>query len=126
MRLLLVLIVFISVELLLASWIFEILRSLFGSEIATAGSSRARSRAWPIWKGIVERSVVFFGLLSGFPHVLTVFGALKIGTRLKVDDKVSNDYFLLGNLCSIGLALFEVAAVRHGLDPMLAATAWLP
>ena len=58
-------------------------------------------------KGILERALLFTGLLFGFPQVLIAFGALKIGTRLGTDQqsKISNDYFLVGNLISIFLAL---------------------
>jgi hypothetical protein len=58
-------------------------------------------------KGILERAVLYVGLLNGFPQILIAFGALKIGTRLHEDkqSKISNNYFLVGNLISLLLAM---------------------
>lgn len=64
------------------------------------GSSR------PMWNGIIERGFIYLCLLTQVYHGLTLFGALKIGTRIKDDEnKVSNDYFLIGNMISVGLVL---------------------
>jgi len=60
-------------------------------------------------KGLLERTLLTVALLSGFPHVLTLFGALKLGTRLKrkdTEDSASdeakyNDYYLIGNFISV-------------------------
>lgn len=57
-------------------------------------------------KGLLERAFLFLSLVNGFPHALTVFGALKIATRLRdKDDRITNDYFLIGNLISLMLAI---------------------
>jgi len=58
-------------------------------------------------KGILERAVMFTGLLHGFPQILIAFGALKLGTRLheEKESEISNSYFLVGNLVSILLAM---------------------
>lgn len=62
-----------------------------------------------VLKGILERIFLIVGLVAGYPHVITAFGALKIGTRIKQDEnKVSNDYFLIGNLISILSAIIVV------------------
>ena len=68
----------------------------------------------PIIKGILERVLLFTGLLFGFPQVLIAFGALKIGTRLVTEqqNKISNDYFLVGNMVSILLALVYTIIVK--------------
>ncbi len=64
-----------------------------------------------VLKGILERLVIIIGLIAGYPQTIVAFGALKIGTRIKGDiDKVSNDYFLVGNLISI-LAAVSYAAI---------------
>ena len=65
------------------------------------------ARKASVGKGIIERAVLYIGLLYGFPHILIAFGALKIGTRLHEDkkNKISNTYFLVGNLISILLAM---------------------
>ena len=60
-----------------------------------------------IFKGILERGFLFFGLLLGVDVILILFGALKIGTRLHEDkkSKISNDLFLVGNILSVLLAI---------------------
>lgn len=52
------------------------------------------------FKGSLERFLIFFGLILDFPQVIILFGALKIGTRFEKNDKVQNDYFLIGNFSS--------------------------
>lgn len=60
----------------------------------------------PMWNGIIERIFLYLCMLTQVYHGLILFGALKIGTRIKVDDnKVSNDYFLIGNMISVSMVL---------------------
>lgn len=67
-------------------------------------------------RGVLERTVISIGLMAGYPHVLTFFGALKIATGLsqRNQDKSapghvwSMNYFLTGNLVSALLAIFYV------------------
>ena len=71
-------------------------------------------RAWDplsIFKGIIERLVLFTALIHSYPQMLIAFGAMKLGTRLhdEQDARISNTYFLVGNLLSIFLAM--VAAI---------------
>jgi len=54
-----------------------------------------------ILKGFVERAFVLTILWFNLASALTLLGALKIATRIKDEDKVSNDFFLLGNLISV-------------------------
>jgi hypothetical protein len=56
-------------------------------------------------KGILERLFIIVGLLTSYPQVIIAFGALKIGTRFQKNNKVSNDYFLIGNFISLLIAL---------------------
>ena len=64
-----------------------------------------------VLKGLLERLFLIVGMLNGYPHVIIAFGALKIGTRIKDEaDKVSNDYFLVGNLISILASIIYVSA----------------
>lgn len=71
-------------------------------------------------KGVLERLVISVGLLSGFVHVLTFFGALKIATGLNAramdkDDPGhgwSMDYFLIGNLVSALFAILTVLIIQ--------------
>lgn len=58
-----------------------------------------------LFKGVLERILIYVGLLSSFPQVLIVLGALKVATRIKYEDHISNDYFLIGNLLSITIAI---------------------
>lgn len=58
-----------------------------------------------VFKGVFERIVLSIGLILSFPTILIVFGTLKIATRFK-DEEMKNDYFLIGNVSSILLALF--------------------
>ena len=67
------------------------------------------------FKGILERLVLFIGLINGFATVLVVFGALKLGTRLH-DEKgpnhgPTNDYFIVGNFLSLLVAMVDTAIV---------------
>lgn len=54
-----------------------------------------------ILKGLIERAFVLITLWFNLASALTLLGALKIATRIKDEDKVSNDFFLLGNLISV-------------------------
>jgi hypothetical protein len=60
-------------------------------------------------KGIMERFAVLLGLAANIPTIIVFFGALKLGTRLKEqqESKISNDYFLIGNIISITIAIAE-------------------
>jgi uncharacterized membrane protein YoaK (UPF0700 family) len=62
-----------------------------------------------VTKGIIERLLLCLGFISNIPTVVVFFGAIKLGTRLtdKVKEKISNDYFLIGNLVSGTLAILE-------------------
>lgn len=66
-------------------------------------------------KGVLERLVLYAGLLMGFPHVLTLFAAVKLANRV-TDESPDHDemknYFLVGNLVSVLMALFAVFLVR--------------
>lgn len=59
-----------------------------------------------VLKGVLERFFVVVTLWFGLTHALTLLGALKIATRIKdTEDKVSNDFFLIGNLVSVLAAI---------------------
>lgn len=86
---------------LVAGLTFHLLKKYLGTK--QSGDPNWES----VLKGILERATLFVGLLAGFPHVLTAYGALKISTRLSEDQKnhISNTYFLTGNLLSILFAM---------------------
>ena len=54
-----------------------------------------------ILKGVLERTFIVVSLHFKMTQSLTLLGALKIATRIKDEDKVSNDFFLIGNLVSV-------------------------
>jgi hypothetical protein len=61
-------------------------------------------------KGWLERLFLFLCLAYGLPHALIAFGAIKIGTRVNdKENKVSNDYFFVGNMASLLLVIFYYA-----------------
>lgn len=60
-------------------------------------------------KGDIERLFLFLSLVYNFPHALIAFGAIKIGTRIKPDEKISNDYFFVGNIVSLLISIFYYA-----------------
>lgn len=70
----------------------------------------------PMLLGVLERLFLYVGLMQGFGQSLILFGALKIGTRLKnEEDKISNDYFLVGNIISV-LLVFSTIAIWNYLN----------
>lgn len=68
-----------------------------------------------VFKGFIERSFVTFALIQEFPQIFTVFAALKIATRIKDDERVSNDFYLIGNIISITLAIIYYNLINHYL-----------
>jgi hypothetical protein len=72
-----------------------------------------------IFKGFIERVFLLICLSQGFAHALTLFGALKVATRLKrqdADDKdlaAYNDFYLVGNLVSVMVAIGYVILLQH-------------
>ncbi len=70
-----------------------------------------RASSW--LKGFIERAFLVFALLAGFENALILFAAIKLGTRLNSDteSKISNDYFLIGNLISIAAAILHVKVI---------------
>ncbi len=76
---------------------------------------KIRGSASTLVKGILERFMIFLGLCCDLPTVIVFFGALKLGTRLKEhqDSKVSNDYFLIGNVISATIAIIDYVIFRH-------------
>jgi len=91
--------------------LFWILRRLLGSNDA-ASTLKFRE----ICKGMLERIVLLTGLIQNLPQIIIAFGALKIGTRLHSESNTqtpTNEFFLIGNLLSILIALIDLAAIRY-------------
>lgn len=88
---------------ILAILVFLILRR------SVAGTAIFKKPDIETCKGILERLVLFTGLMGGYSTVLVMFGALKLGTRLhdENDKNLSNNYFLIGNLLSAFIAIVD-------------------
>lgn len=65
------------------------------------------------FKGVLERLIITVFLISNFPPILIVFGTLKLGTRITEHKEIKNDYFLIGNLSSILIAIFYFYIFKH-------------
>ena len=78
-------------------------------------SSPSRVTATDVAKGMFERLVLSFALILDFPHILTLFGALKLGTRLKNKSETAafNDFYLLGNLISVCVSMIYFAVWKN-------------
>ena len=109
---------------LIALIIFSMLRRAFDilpqrDLFATSETSPAKIPGVEIFKGVLERLVVTFGLFISLPGILTVFAALKLANRLGHEDDDSDrtkNYFLIGNLLTILLCLayYQLASVFAG------------
>lgn len=66
-----------------------------------------------IFKGVMERFIIAVFLISNFAPILIVFGTLKLGTRLSEHKDIKNDYFLIGNLSSILIAIVYFYIFKH-------------
>ncbi len=69
--------------------------------------TKSKVDANDLLKGMIERFVLAFALANNLPQILIFFGAMKLGTRLKNDVVTEhfNNYFLVGNLLSVFLAI---------------------
>ena len=107
MKYILAIIVFIAQEVV-AIILFPILNYYLGPD---------EKKAWvpkSIFKGSFERLLIYTALIHGYPHILTAFGAMKLGTRLHKDQEsdISNTYFLVGNFLSVLLAIIGSVVTR--------------
>jgi len=71
--------------------------------------------------GMIERIVLYSGLVINVQQVIIMFGALKIGTMVsaKKDKGIRTEYFLIGNFISVLLALayyFAYTKIKHHLN----------
>jgi len=69
-----------------------------------------------VLKGLIERAFVLITLWFNLTSALTLLGALKIATRIKDEDKISNDFFLLGNLISVLFGVLYFVILRNLMD----------
>jgi hypothetical protein len=95
---------------LIAFFLFKLLRFLLNKD---KGLKIDRA----VLKGILERFFLFLCLVYGFPQGLIAFGALKIGTRfIPEENKISNDYFYIGNILSLLIAVTYYAIWSHFIN----------
>ncbi|MBK7957313.1 MAG: hypothetical protein IPK03_03890 [Bacteroidetes bacterium] len=103
--------IFILGELTMNYTLFSYLKKYFGFNERMANQENKTNKPFlginlSVFKGLLERFVIYICLVLGISQVLIVFGAIKIGTRFDKTKEVTNDYFLIGNFCSILIAVF--------------------
>lgn len=105
--------VFICVEIA-AILIFYLLTRFYINKDVEGSDLKKQSKKIGMAKGALERGCLFFSLYLNFPQMLIAFGALKVGTRLGQDKdcKISNDYYLVGNLVSVFLVFLTYFVCR--------------
>lgn len=102
--------IFVVSEIVLA-FAFSAITQLFYKKVGLDFKS--------ILKGIFERIFLVVTLYFGYPHALTFFSAVKLGTRLKHEEKVDedqnrfNDFYLFGNFISVIAAILYVQLIKH-------------
>jgi len=97
-KILIFVLIFICGEII-ATIIFKIIQYSLGKNL-----NYKVDRA--VIKGILERLFLFLALIYKLPQALIAFAAIKIGTRfIEEESKISNDYFYIGNITSLLLAI---------------------
>ncbi len=97
----------------------EIVLAFVFSAIAQLFYQRVGLNFKSILKGAVERLFLTISLLCNYPHALTLFSALKLATRLKrkdMDEEIENkfnDFYLVGNMVSVIVAMGYVALFKQ-------------
>jgi hypothetical protein len=72
-----------------------------------------------IVKGLFERLFLVLALYFDYPHALTFFSAVKLGTRIKhsersgEDENRFNDFYLFGNFLSVMVAIVYVQLLKR-------------
>jgi len=93
---------------LLIHLLFFLISKLIGK------ANKDRINVASILKGVLERIYVVATLTFNLTSALTLLGALKIATRIKdTEDKVSNDFFLIGNLLSVLFGIGYYLAIKY-------------
>lgn len=117
MKLLFCAILAFAIGELIALVTFRRVRSVYAPQIEGKPSTSRTA----LYKGLLERLVIYLGLLMNYGVIIAAFGAFKLGTRWKEEQPsaISNDYFLVGNLISLLVVLGEVLLFRGLLRWML-------
>jgi hypothetical protein len=103
------LVIFLLTETILA-FFFAIIAQVFYKKAGIDFKSIA--------KGIIERVFLTIALINDLTSALTFFSALKLATRLKheeakEDHNKFNDYYLIGNLASVTVAILYVYLFKN-------------
>ncbi len=101
--------IFLLTETILA-FLFAIIAQIF--------YKRAGIDFKSIAKGVLERIFLTIALVNDLTSALTFFSALKLATRLKheevkEDHNKFNDYYLIGNLASVTVAILYVYLYKN-------------
>ncbi|MEO6287885.1 MAG: hypothetical protein ABIN80_17765 [Dyadobacter sp.] len=97
----------------------EIVLGFLFSAIAQIFYQKTKIDFKSVAKGFIERMFLVLFLFNDLAPALTFFSALKLATRLKHDESSGsdsnkfNDYYLVGNLLSVSVALFYVYILNH-------------
>ena len=97
-------------------FVAELIAAALYAMVAQIFLGRAGFDFKSILKGIIERLFLAICLHLNYPHALTLFSALKLATRLKhvepagAEENKFNDYYLVGNLTSVLLAILYIWA----------------
>lgn len=92
--------VWFGMYVIIAELLVHVLFYFLSKTFENLGNKKLDRRG--IFKGLLERIFLTVSLIVGIHQALILFGALKIATRIKVEDnKVSNDFFLVGNIVSV-------------------------
>lgn len=89
----------------------EIILTFMFSVIAKVVYKKIARDFRSIFKGLNERKFLIIGLITNYPHALTFFSALRLGTHLKhtdSDENEFNDFYLIGNLISVLVAIVYI------------------
>jgi len=103
-------IIFILGEILVNNTFFKYLKKYFHIDTNELEQENPKSNKFlgldiSVFKGVLERLVLYLCMVLNLNQVLIAFGALKIGTRIEKNEKIKNDYFLIGNFSSILIAI---------------------
>jgi len=102
--------------------ICEIILAFLFSLVAQLFYKKSQIDIKSILKGLCERLFLTIFMFNNITNAITFFSALKLATRLKHDESNKSDtekfnnYYLMGNLISITVALFYVWIWNHGMD----------
>lgn len=94
----------------------EIALAFFFSFMASVLYKKTQFNHISIIKGVTERVFLSLALAYNYHHSLTLFSAIKLATRLQQkedDNNKFNDFFLIGNLFSVGIAIIYAELIKY-------------